>query len=436
MAELASKVKNFVNFHVLISHSPSCLNRDDQNMQKRAVFGGVERIRVSSQCLKRAMRRPDENATNYWAECGALGAPSIRTRSIEGIASKLCTVLRGEYEDCIVRSAVELFSKAGKPADDSEDGGGDDTGTGDEKGIAVAPWVIAEIREVCRAIKTVTDAGLTEDEKVKASEKAGKEVGKKGNKRKLTAEECVSEALTNKIVKQIADSAEVIAKAAGEAADLALWGRMSTSGLMTSVDGSLAVAHAITTHAAQADTDWFTAVDDLVQDSGEVGAGHLDTQEFSAGVFYRYASLNIAQLQKNLGGATRDRALEIAKHVFHMMCTVVPSAKQQSYAAHNNADFAFVTLDHQPISYANAFERPVEKDKHGGYLAPSVKALVEYHNRMFEMYGIGESSAGMPQIGEIGGLADGSAKVGGIKLKKSLAEVEEWIVSVVNKVSQ
>ena len=25
--------KNFINFHVLISHSPSCLNRDDMNMQ-------------------------------------------------------------------------------------------------------------------------------------------------------------------------------------------------------------------------------------------------------------------------------------------------------------------------------------------------------------------------------------------------------------------
>lgn len=33
-------VKNFINFHVLISHSPSYLNRDDMNMQKTAMFGG------------------------------------------------------------------------------------------------------------------------------------------------------------------------------------------------------------------------------------------------------------------------------------------------------------------------------------------------------------------------------------------------------------
>ena len=49
--------KNFINFHVLISHSPSCLNRDDMNMQKTAVFGGMNRVRISSQSLKRAMRK-------------------------------------------------------------------------------------------------------------------------------------------------------------------------------------------------------------------------------------------------------------------------------------------------------------------------------------------------------------------------------------------
>ncbi len=48
--------KNFVNFHILMSHCPSCLNRDDMGMQKTAVFGGTRRVRISSQSLKRAMR--------------------------------------------------------------------------------------------------------------------------------------------------------------------------------------------------------------------------------------------------------------------------------------------------------------------------------------------------------------------------------------------
>ena len=75
------------------------------------------------------------------------------------------------------------------------------------------------------------------------------------------------------------------------------------AGLMTTIDGALAVAHAITTHIVDADIDWFTAVDDLQ----ELGSGHLDTQEFSSGVFYRYASLNIKQLQENLGNADQGK---------------------------------------------------------------------------------------------------------------------------------
>jgi CRISPR system Cascade subunit CasC len=130
---------------------------------------------------------------------------------------------------------------------------------------------------------------------------------------------------------------------------------MATSGIMTSIDASFALAHAITTHTVSADIDWFTAVDDLIVDSGETGSGHLNTQEFSAGVFYRYGSLNIRQLQENLGGVSREKALDIARHILHLLCTEVPAAKQNSFAAFNHADFAFVSFGDMPISMANAF---------------------------------------------------------------------------------
>ena len=92
-------------------------------------------------------------------------------------------------------------------------------------------------------------------------------------------------------------------------------------------------------------------MDDLKQeeDSEDKGSAHLDTTEFSSGVFYRYASLNLQQLQKNLGDENnRSRALEIASHVLHLLTTVTPSAKQNAFAAHNLADFALVSLSHQP----------------------------------------------------------------------------------------
>ena len=168
---------------------------------------------------------------------------------------------------------------------------------------------------------------------------------------------------------------------------------MTTSGIMTSVDGSLAVAHAITTHGVDSEIDWFTAVDDLKQEKGseDKGSAHLDTTEFSSGVFYRYASLNLKRLQKNLGEENnKEKALKIASHVLHLLTTVTPSAKQQSFAAHNRADFALVTFSKQPLSLANAFETPVKDTFKEGLLKPSVRELLGYQKDIEEAYGLKE----------------------------------------------
>ena len=46
----------YVDFHVLQTVPPSCVNRDDTGSPKTAIYGGVTRARVSSQAWKRAMR--------------------------------------------------------------------------------------------------------------------------------------------------------------------------------------------------------------------------------------------------------------------------------------------------------------------------------------------------------------------------------------------
>src|SRR5699024_2882551 len=138
------------------------------------------------------------------------------------------------------------------------------------------------------------------------------------------------------------------------------------------------MAHSITTHQAEPDVDWFVAVDDLVLDNQAVGAAHLGTQEFSAGVFYRYASLDLGLLQKNMGDGSRQEELAVAKHVLHLLATVVPTGKQHSFAAYNLADFVLVSLSEQPISLANAFEKPVIAKQSNGLLKPSIEALHHY----------------------------------------------------------
>jgi len=46
---------------------------------------------------------------------------------------------------------------------------------------------------------------------------------------------------------------------------------------------------------------------------------------------------------------------------------VVPSAKQQSFAAHNLADLAMVSFSDIPVSLANAFEEPVKALRAGDF---------------------------------------------------------------------
>jgi CRISPR system Cascade subunit CasC len=370
--------RNFVNFHVLISHSPSCLNRDDMNMQKTAIFGGTTRVRVSSQSLKRAIRFSDY----YQAQ---LGTPSVRTRDLGLLEQHMTRALEGRFDAELIGKTLAFMS--GKE--------------GIAEGVdadAVAPWSVEEVAHFCDLIKSGEDDA-------------------------------------KKLEKRIHKAAQPFREAMSKAVDIALSGRMATSGLMTDLpmDGALAVAHALTTHAVEPqDVDWFTAVDDLTQDAGETGAGHLNTQQFSAGVFYRYASLNLRQLQVNLGllpdmraeesPPSRAKALDIARHVLHLMAIVVPSAKQQSFAAHNLADLAIVSLADQPISLANAFEEPVERaPRKGGYLKPSVARLTAYWSRVNEAYGLNEQARAFA-------LMDGVA-LGDQAALTELSRLEDWLAN-------
>ena len=397
--------KNFVNFHILISHSPSCLNRDDMNMQKSATFGGKRRVRISSQSLKRTMRK-----SVYYEK--HLGDPSIRSRNFGLLKDKFLEELKDEFEDSIIQEALERFVKAEVAAEDNEENQVDvEIETKPDKKLAVAPWIMEEIKVLCRLVKEVHEAGLSPEEEDKALKDFEKQrAPKKGEKKPL--EHYRGQIYSKKIEARMKENKVALISAIGTAKDVALSGRMATSGLMTTVDGALAVAHVITTHAVDADIDWFTAVDDLQ----ELGSGHLDTQEFSSGVFYRYASLNIAQLQENLGNPPREKALEIAAHVLHLMATVVPSAKQQSYAAHNLADLAMVSFSDIPISLANAFEEPVKAAP--GFMKPSVNALHEYWQSVHTGYGLNERCAQ---------IALGHEPPTGMMKKSTLEELKAWI---------
>lgn len=357
-------MSNFINFHVLISHSPACLNRDDMNMQKDAIFGGKRRVRISSQSLKRAMRKSD-----YYAR--HLGQPSIRTIHLDALRDVAREQLRERFDTVIIDRTLSLLTA--KTIGDTEKIDND----------AVSPWVLGELAWFC--------------EQVAKADAEGIDAGKLG--------------------KLLKENIAALRANLQSGVDIALSGRMATNGLMSEVgkvDGAMSIAHAITTHTVNSDIDWFTAVDDLQ----ELGSAHLGTQEFSAGVFYLYASLNLAQLQENLGGAPRAKALEIAAHLAHMLATETPNAKQRTFAAFNPADLVMVNFSDVPISLANAFESPIKAEKEG-YLKPSIDAFKDYWHRVAQGYGLNGPAAQFS-------LAE-AALPEGVADKANLEALKNWI---------
>jgi CRISPR system Cascade subunit CasC len=70
----------------------------------------------------------------------------------------------------------------------------------------------------------------------------------------------------------------------GRAADLALFGRMLADMPERRVDAAAQVAHALSTHRAAMEFDYFTAVDDLQRDD-QTGADMIGTVELTSGSF-------------------------------------------------------------------------------------------------------------------------------------------------------
>lgn len=406
---------NYLNLNVLISHPASCLNRDDLGMQKTVMYGGVRRTRISSQALKRVMRRSE-----YYRE--HLGTPSFRSRNLTLITDHLQAQLAGEFEDAVISRTARLFvTNASVPAEEESaaeaEAAAEEATAASEKGLAVAPWCVAEIRELCGRVARVLDEGLTAEECAKIAARHAQLLEKYAKAKTKPAKAPPSlraleeEELDKKIVRQLRGQAQTSSEAFNQAVDIALSGRMATAGLMTPVPAALSVAHAFTTHSSEPDIDWFTAMDDI----DAQGAGHISTQEFSTGVFYRYACLDLGQLQRNLGAAPRARALEVARHVAHLLATEVPRSKQSAFGAYNRADLVLAHFSHAPLSLSTAFETPVKAK--GGFLPPSAAQLLAYWDDVQRMYSLTDPMAVCSYV-----------PLEGRTVLPSLAALEQWIL--------
>lgn len=329
-------MSTYVDIHVIQNLPPSCVNRDDSGSPKSAFYGGVRRLRVSSQSWKRATRlyfndRLDASDVGVRTK----RVVSLLTSKIADKSPDLVDEAESLAENIFKAAKIKLSAPRGKKAAPQESG----------------YLLFLSSSQVDR----LADLAI-------ASSQSG-------------------EGLDAKAVKKVFKE--------DHAVDIALFGRMVADDADLNVDAACQVAHALSTHAAENEYDFFTAVDDEKNRAADedAGAGMMGTVEFSSATMYRYATLNLDMLKENLGDDEAAlRALEVFLKGF---CLSMPTGKQNTFANRTLPEAIVVSVrDDQPVSLVGAFESPVSANETDGFLTRSVEALAEHSATIAENFGL------------------------------------------------
>lgn len=332
-----------IQIHMLQNYAPSNLNRDDSGSPKDAVFGGVRRGRISSQCLKRSIRRSQTFADAF----GDDGLLASRTRLLPDLIASELRAMQVAPED--VAAIVQRVPEIGRES--TKTSGARAT---DEETLATRQLIFVAPNE----LRPLAEALLAQYG----------DAGEKWASRKIDQ---ITEGLQETMPRSV---------------DVAMFGRMTTSAAFEDVQAAVQVAHALSTNALTQEFDYYTAVDDL---SGESGAGMIGDVEFNSSTYYKYLNVHWEGLLANLGGdvAVSRRAMLA---LVEAAAKAQPSGKQNSFAAQNPPDLILIEVRDQnlPVSYANAFVQPIRSGPNGtpSLMENSIHALMDYVARMRRMY--------------------------------------------------
>ena len=327
----------FIQIHTLHNYPAALLNRDDAGLAKRLPYGNAIRTRISSQCLKRHWRVADDVFS-----LSSLGVPmAIRSRELPRQMRDM--MIEQGMTEPLAQAAVEGMRNAGLLDKAGKNPVGEDalsTGQAVLLGKAERDYLIGK----CVAL--------------------GQE---------YSEAKALKEAVTAWL-KEKDEKKNIEAMKLGGGLESALFGRMVTSDVLTSRDAAVYVAHAFTVHEAQVENDYFTVVDDLLRESGELGSAGIFDTELASGLYYGYVVVDVPQLVANLEGVKiedcfkvgpdqRELAAKVVHHLLHLIATVSPGAKRGSTAPFEWAKLMLVEAgDWQPRSLAGAFQNALDTD--------------------------------------------------------------------------
>jgi CRISPR system Cascade subunit CasC len=378
-------MRRFLQLHILTNYPPANLNRDDTGRPKTALMGDAQRLRVSSQSLKRAWRTSEVFKSALTQGEAVPKAPAVvlwedvphahlgtRTKEV-GVQVYKAFAERGIADKDAKAWAAGIAQQFGKLQKEKKD----------------APLNELRIEQLCH---------LSPEERA-------------------AVDALVESCTTRKTAPT--ENELLLLRQPQSAVDIAMFGRMLADSPGHNVEAAVQVAHAVTVHKAAVEDDYFSAVDDLNRD--DKGAGHIGERGFGAGLFYQYVCVNRELLAKNLGGDNAGLAGQAIAALVNAITKVSPTGMQNS---HGSRAFASYVLgekgDEQPRSLVQAFLKPVKpRDDDGDMLALAVAALERRCSNFDKVYG---ACAGQRQridvedpdravkpdgpLGPIGSLAD------------------------------
>lgn len=350
-----------IDIHALQTLPPSLINRDDTGAPKSAVFGGVPRQRVSSQSWKRAIRAYFEN--NVDPE-----SVGDRSKRLPEKIAKLVKDHEGWDAERAIKQVSDLFKAAGISTEV------------DSKRIKELEKSDAEDKEEllkeARYPRTKYLIFLSPQQIERAA-------------REIVAVD--GEKIKKAVAKEILDTRHSV--------DMAMFGRMIADDPAFNVDAAVQVAHALGIHDSVPEFDYFTAVDDLAEDGEETGAGMIGTVQMMSSTLYRFATVNVAGLTKNLD--SEENAKQAAIQFVDGFIKSMPTGKINTFANHTLPELVYVTVrDTRPVSLVTAFEEPVRATDNKNLRIAGAEALAKEEKEFEENYGLKPQAAFVVGVSE------------------------------------
>ncbi len=374
-----------LELHIIQSVPVACLNRDDLNSPKTAVFGGVQRARVSSQSWKRAIRElaKEMDTTLFKGNRSRRMVSSLSTRlENKGIEIDIAVIIAeqvasivetldsktdtngykkiktlmffsdAEYDTIVNAVTSEILLSAEKVMNSSSD-----------------------LENLKQNIKSIVDKNIINEAKKKLGQL---------EKQLIKDQKTLLKAFGNKQIKTAIKSAQL-----KDAADIALFGRMVANDHSLTVEAASMFSHAVSTHKVDNEIDFFAAVDDL-QSKEESGAGMTSTLEFNSATYYRFAALNLDMLadEDHLKSMTSDERQNVVRTFVDATIKAIPSARKNTMNGNTLPVYVLgvVRKKGHPIQLVNAFESPIKTSR--GYVIESIERLNAEYADLKETWGI------------------------------------------------